>query len=588
MVIPEPVIKSKRRTAEQSCGLKEKRMSKKRDILTFAIAIIFVVLLWSAPEVKSAGSPAALSGIVSSGAEGPLEGVLVSAKRADGNIRITVISDHGGHYEFPANRLAPGQYNISIRAVGYDPTVRDEVVTIGATPARLDIKLEKTRDLASQLSSAEWLASVPGTPEEKDELYKCVLCHTATPIVSSKYDAKGWLATISRMRNYGPASAFDKPQILPFHQLNHPGDAAYAKYLSTINLSSKSQWDFPLKTLPRPSGAATKVIITEYDLPRSDAQPHDAVIDSQGMIWYDDFAEPILGRLDPRTGKTQEWTLPEIRPNFPSGSLDLELDREGNPWIGRLLQAGIARFDKKTEKITSWSLPQQYMNAKSRIPFLAFGSDGLVWYVDTWNRTMYLLNTATGHVDRYPAYPDWVVPAVDMGSGGPGKETHGHFIYGINADSKGNGYFADMAGGNIGVIDPKTGKIALYPTPSFNSGPRRMHFDSADKLWFAENYALKIGRFDPQTKQFQEWADPTPWDGPYDVVSDARGYAWTGGMVTDLVTRLNPKTGEIVQYLLPTLGANIRRVDVDNATDPPSFVVGENHQAKIAVVQPLE
>ncbi|MGH9724004.1 MAG: hypothetical protein ACRD41_02975, partial [Candidatus Acidiferrales bacterium] len=87
---------------------------------------------------------------------------------------------------------------------------------------------------------------------------------------------------------------------------------------------------------------------------------------------------------------------------------------------------------------------------------------------------------------------------------------------------------------------------------------------------------------------FQEWADPTPWDGPYDTVKDAKGFVWTGGMVTDLVTRLNPETGAIVQYLLPTLGANIRRVDVDNATNPPSFVVGENHQAKIAIVQPLE
>ncbi len=396
-------------------------MYKKRNILLFAVAIIFAALFWKAPELKSAGSPPALSGVVSSDAVGPMEGVLVSAKRTGGNIRVTVVSDHNGRYEFPANRLSPGQYNISLRAVGYDPTLPDEVVTLGSKSARLDIKLEKTRDLASQLSSAEWLTSAPGTQEDKDELYKCVLCHTATPIVSSKYDARGWLATISRMRNYGPASEFDKPQILPFHQLNHPGDAAYAKYLSTINLSSKSQWDFPLKTLPRPSGAATKVIITEYDLPRSDAQPHDAVIDSQGMIWYDDFAEPILGRLDPRTGKTQEWTLPEIRPNFPSGSLDLELDREGNPWIARLLQAGIAKFDTKTEKITSWILPQQYTNPKSRVPFLAFGSDGLVWYVDTWNRTMYLLNPATGHLDRYPGVPRLGCSGRRYGLGRPGK-----------------------------------------------------------------------------------------------------------------------------------------------------------------------
>jgi streptogramin lyase len=227
------------------------------------------------------------------------------------------------------------------------------------------------------------------------------------------------------------------------------------------------------------------------------------------------------------------------------------------------------------------------MNPKSRVPFLSFGPNDTVWFVDSWNRTMNLLDPATGQVDHYPAYPDWTPSAVDMGSGAKGKEPQGHFIYGINSDSKGTGYFADMAGGSIGEVDPKTGKISLFPTPSRNSGPRRMHFDDKDNLWFAENYALKIAMFDPHTKQFREWDDPTPWDAPYDAVRDSSGYVWAGGMLTDLVTRLDPRTGEVTQYLLPSMGVNIRRVDVDNRTNPPSFLVGENHTAKIALVQPL-
>jgi hypothetical protein len=59
-------------------------------------------------------------------------------------------------------------------------------------------------------------------------------------------------------------------------------------------------------------------------------------------------------------------------------------------------------------------------------------------------------------------------------------------------------------------------------------------------------------------------------------------------MLSDLVTRFNPKTGEFIHYLLPSQGANIRRVEVDNSTSPPTFLVGENHQAKIAFVQPIK
>jgi hypothetical protein len=51
---------------------------------------------------------------------------------------------------------------------------------------------------------------------------------------------------------------------------------------------------------------------------------------------------------------------------------------------------------------------------------------------------------------------------------------------------------------------------------------------------------------------------------------------------------MDPKTGEMVNYLLPTVNANIRRVYADNFTDPPSMLVGENHRAKIVLVQPLE
>jgi hypothetical protein len=51
---------------------------------------------------------------------------------------------------------------------------------------------------------------------------------------------------------------------------------------------------------------------------------------------------------------------------------------------------------------------------------------------------------------------------------------------------------------------------------------------------------------------------------------------------------LDPETGDFTQYLLPTVDVNIRRVEVDNFTNPPSFLIGENHRAKIALVQPLE
>jgi virginiamycin B lyase len=80
---------------------------------------------------------------------------------------------------------------------------------------------------------------------------------------------------------------------------------------------------------------------------------------------------------------------------------------------------------------------------------------------------------------------------------------------------------------------------------------------------------------------------PTKWASPYDVVLDRNEELWTGSMITDQVTRLNTKTDEMVEYLLPRT-TNIRRVYVDNTTNPVTFWVGSNHGASIIKLEPLD
>ena len=104
-----------------------------------------------------------------------MEGVLVSATRAGSNITVTVVTGADGRYAFPANRLAPGQYTLAVRAVGYelDQPRKVEIgatVSTGPTVTTGDLKLGKTRDLAAQLSNGEWLASIPGTDQAEGSI----------------------------------------------------------------------------------------------------------------------------------------------------------------------------------------------------------------------------------------------------------------------------------------------------------------------------------------------------------------------------------------------------------------------------------
>ena len=76
------------------------------------------------------------------------------------------MSDKHGRYSFPAGKLEPGQYTLSIRAVGYDLDAPSRS-RCSAEDRDADLKLRKTEDLASQLSNGEWIASVPGTDQQK-------------------------------------------------------------------------------------------------------------------------------------------------------------------------------------------------------------------------------------------------------------------------------------------------------------------------------------------------------------------------------------------------------------------------------------
>ena len=72
-------------------------------------------------------------------------------------------------------------------------------------------------------------------------------------------------------------------------------------------------------------------------------------MDSKGNVWYSDFGQMFLGKMDPKTGKVTQYPIPVTKPGWPLGSLDLEIDRDDNVWLGMMYQASIARFDQKTE-----------------------------------------------------------------------------------------------------------------------------------------------------------------------------------------------------------------------------------------------
>ena len=552
-----------------------------RSLWLVACMCLGGVLVQTASWPAAAQTPT-LAGTVSSAEEGAMEGVLVSARRDGSTITITVVTDAQGRYAFPAS-LEPGRYALATRAVGYrlDGPKTAELPAAGMAAAA-DLKLSRVKNVAAQLSSGEWLLSMPGADQQKAFLTQCVGCHTLQRVIMSTHDADAFQQVFRRMAMYSPGSQPTHPQpLLPGPRGERPvvtGAAAVAaaEYLAGLNMSTAETLEFPLKTLPRPKGRATKVVITEYDLPRRDAMPHDVIVDPQGNAWYSDFGSQFVGVLDPRTGKVKDIAIPVLKPEQPKGGLDLEFDPDGNIWLSMMYQAGVARIDRTTHAVTTYSFPKEWQTNSTQASMVSpnhSNVDGKVWTNNQEDHFTYRLDLATGTYENL----------------GQAKDPSGKQIraYGMPTDQHNNVYQLEFGGTSIGRRDAKTGEVKIWRTPLVGSRPRRGRVDEQNRLWFAEYGGNRIAMFDPASERIQEWMLATPWSAPYDVVPTRNGEVWTGSMLTDQVSRLDTRTGAVVDYLLPRT-TNIRRVFVQETGERPVFWVGSNHGASIIRLEPLD
>ena len=547
-----------------------------RSKLILALAASTVAMVFPPPiDTALAQGQPALTGIVSSEAEGKMEGVVVTAHRPGSIVQVSVTTDAAGRYSFPQTNLEPGQYALSIRAVGYDIDSPAKATVAAKKVATADIKLKPTKNLAGQLTNAEWMMSVPGTEDQKAALLNCVSCHTLERIVRSTHDSDEWTRVITRMRGYGAVSQPIKPQrMLDANRAGKPEQyRKLADYLATINLSAVDRWQYELKTLPRPKGRDTRAIVTEYDMVRPTTEPHDVLVDKDGNVWYTDFGEMFIGKFDPKTLKRVEYPIKKFKDKAPTGLLSIDFDREGKIWFDTMYQGALGNLDPKTGKIAYYPLPPEYNDDTVQLNFtgLRHDVDGKVWTKSVGTQHIFRLDLTTNKWERF--HPTDSLPK-------------GSSIYQVISDSQNNLWMAEFTEGRLGKLDAKTTKVTWYPMPTEHARARRLVMDDRDRLVVAEYRGNKVAVFDTRAEEFGEYELPAR-TYPYRADIDKNGEIWASTMHTDRVVRLDPKARSAVQYLMPS-DTNMRTVFVDNSTTPVTFWVGSNHDHRIVKVEPLD
>jgi streptogramin lyase len=546
-----------------------------RRATRFSLLLALTIAL-GATHARAADRAAILSGAVHSRDEGPMEGVLVTARKRGSPIAVTVVSDVSGAFSFPSDLLSAGEYTIAVRAAGYEFADKPPTVQLTAEGGGVDIELRPTNDIAPQLTNADWFDSIPGAERDKRPLMACMSCHSLERIVRSTHDANGFTPVLRRMVNYVAESGRDdipqraSPRDIPENKLK-----SFATYLASIN-RSRGEWSWRPRMAKRPKGRATKVIVTEYDLPRATIAPHDVWRDDDGIVWYSNSAEQFLGRLDPRDGAHREFPLPVSRPDSPHGALDLEADANGDLWLALMYQGGLAKFERRTETFSLFSVSPGLASAATQQAMVAPSAshvDGKVWTNEVGKQAIMRVDIATGRYEMVEPFANSPPGAI-------------HTPYGMVADAANNLWFLDFGGQTLGKIDAGDLAVTHYATPTPASRPRRGRLNG-NTIWFAEFGADQLAAFDISRETFREWPTPSAHSFPYDAFMDRAGDLWSGNMANDRVLRMRPENGSAVEYLLP-LHANIRRVFVDDATPRRSLWAGDNHGARIFRVEPLD
>ena len=125
---------------------------------------------------------------------------------------------------------------------------------------------------------------------------------------------------------------------------------------------------------------------------------------------------------------------------------------------------------------------------------------------------------------------------------------------GLDFDSKGNLWFAEVNGNKIGKLTPGDVKpgtsdgIVEYELPHANSKPQYLMVSRDDIVWFSEMGGNRIGRLDPATGIIREYVIPTPNSEPHHLFESKDRKIWFTEFEANKIGRLDPIMGEIKEF----------------------------------------
>jgi virginiamycin B lyase len=121
----------------------------------------------------------------------------------------------------------------------------------------------------------------------------------------------------------------------------------------------------------------------------------------------------------------------------------------------------------------------------------------------------------------------------------------GHHPHGLLVDRQGMVWTTGNGNGTIGRLDPASGRVTEFKTPSGGGGPHTLIItDDQSAIWFTMQSGNKVASLATKTGAIKEYPSS---GGPYGLAFDHAGNIWFCRMGDNKMGRLDPKSGQMAE-----------------------------------------
>ncbi len=306
-------------------------------------------------------------------------------------------------------------------------------------------------------------------------------------------------------------------------ELDAPRASIIARYLSQ-HFRSKPEL-YPT-LLPGP----VEIEIDEWMVPTLGQRSRDPIEAPDGAIWWTGMWASLVGRLDPLTDDVREYPLPPMaRPH------SIVPDDAGFIWYLGNGNGTVGKLNPLTGEI------REYETGLADPHTGVFHPNGAFYFTAQRAGAVARLDPASGHITH--------------------RETLAR-PYGIKVAPNGRIYVAFNGDNAIGEIDPETLEITYFTIPHEESRIRRLDVASDGSIWYVNSARGRLGHLDPTTGVVREWDSPSgPKSHPYAiaVIDDVVWYN-ESGQRPDALVRFDPESETFQSWAIPSGIGIIRHV----------------------------